>query len=120
MELISLIINLLLGGGMVGMLLFYSSKRRKEAAVASSAEIGSKSDEFTLHRQSIEFLSAQLQEAWSEVEKLQNIINSKRDEILSLMRQTKELEIDLIEEISSRRRSELSACSRTECTQRIR
>lgn len=119
MELLSLILNLALGGGVVGILIFYGSKRRKEAAEASSAEIESKTDEFALHKQSIEFLSSQLNEAWSEVEKLQNIINTKRDEILSLMRQTKELEIELIEQISLRRRAELNACARVECIERI-
>ncbi|MEG0656496.1 MAG: hypothetical protein RR465_05700, partial [Mucinivorans sp.] len=64
MELVSLVLNLVLGGSLIGMLLFYSSKRRREAAAAASAETGSRSDEFALHRQSIEFLSAQLQEAW--------------------------------------------------------
>lgn len=109
----------MLSSGIIGVTLFYNSKRRSAAAQAMSAEIGSKSEEFALHRQSIEFLSSQLSEAWSEVEKLQNIINTKRDEILSLMRQTKELEVELIEQIGSRRLAELASCSRGECPDRI-
>lgn len=112
-------LNLILGSGVVGLLLFYNSKRRRESAIASSAEISTRSDEFSIHRQSIEFLSTQLQEAWSEVEKLQNIINDKRDEILSLMRQTKELEVELIEQMSRLHMAELAACQRVECSERI-
>lgn len=119
MDIFSTILNLILGSGVVGLLLFYNSKRRRESAIASSAEISTRSEEFSLHRQSIEFLSSQLQEAWGEVEKLQNIINDKRDEILSLMRQTKELEVELIEQMSSRRMAELAACQRAECPKRI-
>lgn len=119
MELVSLVLNFILGSGLVGLLIFYTSKRRKEAAEASSAEIETRSDEFNLHRQSIEFLSSQLSEAWGEVEKLQTIINAKRDELVALMRQTKELEFDLIEQISLRRRAELAACARSECPERL-
>lgn len=119
MEWLSLLLNLLLGGGMVGVLLFYGARRRKERAEAAKVEISSRGDEMEVHRQNIDFLSDQLHEAWAEVEKLQTIVNAKRDEILNLIRTTKELEIELIEQIALRRRVQLSACAKAECSDRI-
>lgn len=120
MEIISIILNFVLGSGIVGMLIFYSSKRRKAAAEATVAEIGSVREQHAIEREGIAFLSCQLQEAWSEVEKLQNIINTKRDQIIDLIRQTKQLEIDLIEQNASRRRAEITACARDNCDLRIK
>lgn len=119
MEWLSLLLNLLLGGGVVGVLLFYGSRRRKERAEATKVEISSRGDELEVHRQNIEFLSDQLHEAWGEVDKLQTMVNDKRDEILTLIRQTKELEIELIEQIALRRRTQLSVCLHQTCAERI-
>ncbi len=119
MELFSLILNFLLGSGVVGILIFYSSKRRTASAEASSAESGAKGQELSIQRQNIEFLSSQLQEAWSEVEKFQTLLNTKRDQIVRLIAQTKQLEIELIESHSELRRAELSICQRVECPQRL-
>ena len=120
MEWLSLLLNLVLGGGTVGVLLFFGARRRKEEAEADRAETSSRGDELDVHRQNVEFLSSQLSEAWGEVEKLQAIVNAKREEILALMRQTKELEIELIEEIARRRRAELATCQRAECADRLK
>ncbi len=119
MEIVSLLLNFILGSGMLGVLVFYSSKRRKAQAEASSAEVDARGQELSIQRENIEFLASQLQEAWAEVEKLQTLLNSKRDQIVSLIAQTKKLEIELIECHSSMRRAELASCSRVECPRRI-
>lgn len=119
MEILSLILNFVLGSGIVGVVVFYSSQRRKADAEASSAEFEVKGKEFSIQKVNIEFLSSQLQEAWSEVEKMQEIINSKRDQILSLMTQTKRLEIELLEHSSARRRAEILLCAATQCEKRV-
>ncbi len=119
MEIISLVLNFLLSSGIVGVLIFYSSKKRKAAAEASSAELGAREQEFAIQRENIEFLSSQLQEAWSEVEKLQGLINTKRGNIIALITKTKQLEIDIIESQSAERRAEMAACHRVECMERI-
>lgn len=118
MELLSLILNFVLSSGLVGLLIFYTSKRRKAAAEASSAETEVKGQEFSIQKTNIEFLSSQLQEAWAEVEKMQQIINGKRDNILLLMTQTKQLEIELLEHKTARRRAEIYTCYKSECVQR--
>lgn len=111
-------LNLLLGSGLAGVLLFYRSKRRKESAEATHVEMGNRQVEFDIHRQSIEFLSGQLSEAYCEVSKLQDIVNDKRDDIIKLIRQTKQLEIDIIERENLIRRAALVACYRGDCNER--
>ena len=118
MEIVSLIFNFLLASGLFGTLIFYRAKRRKESAEAAGAEIVNMQAEFGIHRQSVEFLSQQLAEAYAEIDKMQGIINRNRDHILELIRQTKLLEIDLINEEGRRRQAEIIACRRTGCTQR--
>lgn len=117
-EIISSMLNLLLGSGLVGILFFYRSKQRKESAEATQAEMGNRQVEFDIHRQSIEFLSGQLSEAYTEVSKLQDIVNDKRDDIIELIRQTKQLEIDIIERENLIRRASIAACYRVDCGHR--
>lgn len=114
-ELASLLLNLVLGSSLV---LFYSSAKRKQAAEASSAEIGVRQGELDIHRHSVEFLSKQLSEAYSEIDKMQDIINDNRNHILELMRISKQLEMDLITEEGHRKRLSLQVCTRAECAQR--
>lgn len=111
-EIISLLLNLVLGSTLI---LFYSSNKRKQAAEASTAEIGVRQSEFDINRQQIEFLSHQLSEAYVEIDKMQDIINEKRCQIIELIRQAKQLEIDLITEENIRKRQ---ACFRNSCTER--
>lgn len=111
-ELISLILNLILGSSLI---LFYSSNRRKQAAEAASAEIGVRQSEFEINRQQIEFLSHQLNEAYSEIDKMQDIINEKRNQIIELIRQTKSLEINLINKENMHKRY---ACIHEGCSDR--
>lgn len=111
-ELISILLNLVLGSSLI---LFYSANRRKQAAEASSAEINVRQSEFEINRQQIEFLGHQLSEAYSEIDKMQDIINDKRNHIIELIRLTKQLEIDLINEANRRRRQ---ACAKIQCPQR--
>lgn len=111
-EIISIALNLILGSSLI---LFYSSNRRKQAAEASSAEIGVRRGEFDINRQQIEFLGHQLSQAYSEIDKMQEIINEKRSQIIELIRQTKQLEVSLINEACIRRQQ---ACLREGCTER--
>ncbi len=119
MEIVSIILNFLLGSGIAGMLIFYSAKRREAAAQASSAENNARDGEFTIQRENIEFLSTRLSEAWAEVEKMQELLNCKRDEIITLIAQAERQEIELIEVHSARKKAELRTCFREECRARI-
>lgn len=107
-ELISIVLNLVLGSSLI---LFYSSNRRKQAAEASTAEVGARRGEFDINRQQIEFLSHQLNEAYAEIDKMQDIINEKRNEIIELIRITKRLEVELIN-------GERLRCLRSVCAER--
>ncbi len=118
MEIISIILNFVLSTGIVGVLIFYSSKRRQAEAEAASAESEVKVQEFSIQKVNIEFLSSQLQEAWTEVEKMQQIINSKREQIIELIKQTKQLEIELIESQNARHKAEIYTCFKSECSHR--
>lgn len=118
MEILSIILNFVLGSGIVGIVIFYSSHRRKAAAEASSAEFVAQEQDFAIQKVNIEFLSSQLQEAWSEVEKMQEIINSKRGKVLSLMAHVNRLEIDFLEYSSARHRAEIISCTLYECEKR--
>lgn len=119
MEYISLILNFALGSGLLGVMVFYSSKRREANAQASGAEGEVRNQEFAIQRQQIEFLSTQLHEAWGEVEKMQGVINDKRTQIVGWISQTKQLEIELLEQQSKLRQAQLKACYREECIERI-
>lgn len=113
-ELMSLLLNFVLASGLI----YYGSRRRREAAEASSAEQGAKQTEFATYKQSVEFLSRQLSEAYSEIDKMQDIINAKRSEIIELIRRTKQLEVDLINQESSSRKLILRSCVREDCSDR--
>lgn len=110
--------NFVLASGLFGTLIFYQSKRRKEAAEATGVEIVNMQTEFGIHRKSIEFLSQQLAEAYTEIDKMQGIINRNREHILELIRQTKLLEINLINEEGKRRQAEIIACRAASCARR--
>lgn len=118
MDIISVILNFLLATGLMGTLIFYRSKARKESAEADRAEIENRHSEFSLQRESVQFLGSQIQEAYAEVDKLQEIINRKRDQIIELISQCKQLEIDLIKTENSRRKAELFICTNMNCTSR--
>lgn len=114
----STILNFILASGLLGTLLFYKSKRRTEQAQAQGAEIHNRQSEFELQRQAVEFLGSQLTEAYTEIDKMQEIISKKREEIIELIRQTKKLEIQLIQSQNTQRKAELNACYTGDCTLR--
>lgn len=114
-EIVSLILNLLLGSGLI---LFYSQHKRKQAAEASSAELDVRRNEFDIHRQSVEFLSRQLSEAYTEIDRMQDIINDKRLQILDMLRRTNQLEIDLLNQETIRKKLKMSTCRRADCAER--
>ena len=69
-------------------------------------------------RSSVSFLQGQLSDAYAEIDKMQEIINAKRDEVIELIRRTKELEIALIEFESSAAIDRKLICSRSGCPDR--
>lgn len=107
LELVSLVLNFLLSSGLIATLLFYNSHRRKIAAEASNEELNVRKSALSIEHQSIEFLHNQLCDAYIEIDKMQDIINQKRDEIISLIRATKELEIALIETQQQLRKNQI-------------
>lgn len=107
MEMISVILNFVLGSGLLATLLFYEANRRKINADAANEELNVKKSALSIEHQTVEFLQNQLCEAYVEIDKMQDIINQKRDQIIDLIRQTKELEILLIETQQKLRKNEL-------------
>lgn len=118
MELISLILNFVLGSGLITIVVFYSSQKRKQAADASAAEVSVKRSKMELEHESIRFLQSQLNEAYTEIDKMQEIINRKRDEIIELIRQSKELEVNLINYQNRNRILQTLSCQAMECGSR--
>lgn len=118
MEIVSVILNFVLATGLMGTLIFYRSKARKESAEADRAELENRQTEFGLQRESVQFLGRQIQEAYAEVDKLQDIINRKRDQIIELISQCKRLEIDLIMADNRRCKAEMLACHNQNCAVR--
>lgn len=117
-DIISLIINLLLGSGLIGTFIFYRSKRRVEAAQARSAELGVRRESAEFERSSVVFLQGQLSDAYVEIDKMQEIINAKREEIIELIRRTKDLEVALIEFESTATLDRKFVCFLTNCSTR--
>ncbi len=115
MELVSLILNFILGSGLLGAMIFYAAKKRKATAEAATAENNARESEFSIQKENIEFLASQLGEAWKEVEKMQALINNKRDQIINLITQTKHLEIELIEARNATKKAEMNSCLNLEC-----
>lgn len=97
MEIVSIILNFILSSGLIATLIFYNANKRKVNAEASCDELNVKQNELNIEHQTIQFLQSQLCDAYIEIDKMQQIINQKRDQIIQLIRQTKELEISLIE-----------------------
>ena len=106
MELISLILNFVLSSGLIATLIFYKIKRRAEIAEVVAKETGNRRNSISIEHLSIEFLKSQLSDAYNEIDKMQEIINNNREQILLLIRQTQELEINLIATQSAFRKNE--------------
>ncbi len=120
MEIVTLVLNFLLSGSTIGVVIFYNAKRRKASAEAASAEGEVREQEFSIQKENIEFLSQRLQEAWGEVQKLQDMLNEKRDEILTLISKTKKLEIQIIESSAQRKKAEINSCLKVDCKERLK
>ncbi len=118
MELLSIVLNFVLASGLAGTLMFYRPRRRRESADADSAEIQNRNQEIVMQRDTVRFLGQQLQEAYAEVDKLQELVNRKRDEIIELIRRCKQLEIELIDGDTERRKAAHYACYDPDCPYR--
>lgn len=118
-NIITILINFIVAGG-VTVFLFYQSRRRKEAATASAAEIENKGSEFGLYKEQIKFLNDNLQQAYTEIDKMQEIINRKRTDIIELIRRACQLEIDLTTERKAHQMAENHECTNIDCRSRER
>ncbi|MEG1665240.1 MAG: hypothetical protein RSC07_03775 [Mucinivorans sp.] len=118
METLSIILNFILGSGLLGTLLFWRSRHRQEQAQAGSAEISNRQKEFELQSQALEFLQKQLSEAYTELDKMQQIINEKREQLRQIIQGAKQLEMDLLESQSKLQKSRVFSCSLMECAHR--
>ena len=107
METLSLILNFILSSGLIATLVFYKIQRRDKIAEVVAKETENRQDSISIEQQSVAFLKSQLSDAYREIDKMQEIINQNREQILLLIRQTQELEINLIATQSAQRRENL-------------
>lgn len=70
------------------------------------------------NREQIQFLKAQLSEAYVEIDKMQDIINKKRSQVVELMGKLTQIELDLIRREGERDRYKMFACLKTSCIAR--
>lgn len=112
MELITLILNFVLGSGLIGVLLFYNSKRRKENASAAAMELDATAKQ-------IDYLSRQLSDMFAENDRMQELLDRKKAELLELKRQFNELKLQLLDEEYRRKEAEYNMCTVKECSMRI-
>lgn len=108
MELISLILNFVLGSGVISLLVFYRSKQRRERAETSVVELGA-------FKAQIDHLSKQLKESFSEIDLMQGIIDNKREKIIDLSRKLTDIELRAIAEEKRRRLLEPKICLEEGC-----
>lgn len=111
MEHLSNILNIILASGIVSLLLFYRSKRRKHNAEADVSEFDAKVIE-------IKHFSEQLREAYTEIDRMQDIINSTRAHLMDISKALSECRLELIKEQERRAAAEYNLCSKSNCEQR--
>lgn len=114
------IITTLLGvvGGSMGMVLFYNQQRRRENASAVSAEIENRVSGISACQIQVDFLNRQLETAFEQLGKLQQIINDNRNRIIELLDEVNHLKIVLKEEAEKREEAEYYSCTARDCTSR--
>lgn len=107
-EILSLVLNALLGSGVVGMFLFYRAKRKKENVSASSME-------FEALVAQLRYLKEQIKENFADMDNMQNLLDKKRTLNIELSRKVGELELRLVEEQRLRKLAQYNVCTNETC-----
>lgn len=106
-------------GGVMGTLLFYKLHRRRELAQTQALEIETELSTLTAYQKQIDFMNRQLETAFQQLGRLQQIINENRDRIIELLDEVNSLKIMLKEESEHRQSAEQNACVLENCPNRI-
>lgn len=107
-EILSLVLNALLGSGVVGMFLFYRAKRKKENLSANTME-------FEALVAQLRYLKEQIKENFADMDNMQNLLDKKRTLNIELSRKVGELELRLVEEQRLRKLAEYNICTNETC-----
>lgn len=110
-EIISLVLNFVLSGGLIGTFSFYRSKRRTQSAEADIKEVAADQAQVT-------YLKNELKDAYTEMEHIQDLMDSKRGKILELTRKVGELELKVLEAERLKKLAEYHRCT-ADCDSRI-
>ena len=105
--------------GVLGTLLFYRMHRRRELARTQAVEIETEMSSLTAYQKQIDFMNRQLETAFQQLSRLQQIINENRDRIIELLDEVNSLKIMLKEESERRQCAEQNACVLENCPNRI-
>ena len=112
METARLIFDIIISSGLIGMLFLYRSKKKKAAAEAEDAE-------FDVTTKQIDYLSKQLADMFTENDKMQELLDQKKAELLDIKRQLNEMKLRLLEEEYRRKEAEYNMCTVEQCAKRI-
>lgn len=105
--------------GVLGTLLFYKLYRRRELAQTQALEIETEISSLTAYQKQIDFMNRQLETAFQQLSRLQQIINENRDRVIELLDEVNSLKIMLKEEAEHRQSAEQNACVLENCPNRI-
>ena len=105
--------------GVLGTLLFYKLYKRRELAQTQALEIETELSTLTAYQKQIDFMNKQLETAFQQLGRLQQIINENRDRIIELLDEVNSLKIMLKEESEHRQSAEQNACVLENCPNRI-
>lgn len=111
-EIINIVVNALLASGLISMMLFYRSKRRKHN---TEADVG----EFNAAVLQINHFSQQLKEAYEEIDRMQAIIDQKRNDLLEMSKKLSEMRLQLVQTEERVALAEYNRCNVAECVRRI-
>ncbi len=107
-------------GGMSATLLFYRQRRRRESVQTQALEIETGISSLTAYQKQIDFMNRQLETAFQQLGRLQQIINENRDRIIELLDEVNSLKIMLKEEAERREEAEQNVCTLENCPHRIK
>lgn len=110
-EIVSLIVNAGLITAIVGQFMFYKSQRRTKNAEADQKE-------FNTMLLQINHFSQQLKEAYEEIDKMQEIIDRIRNDLVEKSKLLSEVRIQLVKTEEKMILAEYSRCDVTNCTNR--
>ncbi len=105
------LITLVAGGG-ASWLIFFRKERRIKEADTRSAEIDTE-------KQAYEFHSQELQDAYTKILELQDIVDTERNKWISLAKEITELKVALLREEERREIAEFNMCTIKFCERRV-